>query len=73
MKKEADKLRQRVSTMEGYIMVHVCVHTANLSIVSSHPPRLQRVLRDTKEEVETLVKNYSSPTKLATFVVAMKR
>ena len=35
--------------------------------------RLQRVLTDTKEEVEALVKNYTSPSKLATFVIAMKR
>lgn len=35
--------------------------------------RLQRVLADTKEEVEALVKNYTSPSKLATFVIAMKR
>ena len=41
-------------------------------IISLHI-RLQKLLTDTKEEAETLVKNYSSPSKLATFVVAMKR
>lgn len=35
--------------------------------------RLQKVLSDSKEEVEILVKNYKSPAKLASFVVAMKR
>ena len=35
--------------------------------------RMQRVLADSKEEVEALVKNYTSPSKLATFVIAMKR
>ena len=34
---------------------------------------LQKVLTDSREEVETLVKNYTSATKLATFVIAMKR
>ena len=35
--------------------------------------RLQKVLSDSKEEVEILVKNYKSPAKLASFVVEMKR
>ena len=42
-------------------------------IVRLSPFRLQKVLKDSKEEVEILVKNYTSPAKLATFVVAMKR
>ena len=35
--------------------------------------RVQKMLSHSKEEVETLIKTYSSPSQLATFVVAMKR
>lgn len=50
-------------------VVNVCVTQFTISFHI----RLQKLLADTKEEAEALVKNYSSPAKLATFVVAMKR
>ena len=49
-----------------------CIDTCTHVLVC-FPYRLRRVLSDSKEEVEGLVKNYKSPAKLASFVVAMKR
>ena len=48
--------------------IDTCTH-----VLVCFPYRLRRVLSDSKEEVEGLVKNYKSPAKLASFVVAMKR
>ena len=48
--------------------IDTCIH-----VLVCFPYRLRRVLSDSKEEVEGLVKNYKSPVKLASFVVAMKR